>query len=75
MKPKRKHLQSDDISLFAAPYIWYIECKNEPRGYYFIDETWADFIGPFPTVFEAKTNLKDYCEYLNAKRKIQTKDN
>jgi hypothetical protein len=52
-------------------YIAYFEMVGE-RGYYFINETYSDFIGPYPTVFEAKINLKEYCEMLNAKHKVQT---
>ena len=66
---KPKYIGNDDW----LQYIAYFEDYKE-RGYYFINETYSDFIGPFPTVFETKANLIEYCEYLDAKCKVQTKD-
>ncbi len=37
---------------------------NDLPGWYFWDETWADYHGPFATELEARESLKNYCETL-----------
>lgn len=53
--------------------IYYEISETEPKrinntisfyesGFIFWDEVNYDFYGPYPTLFECKANLKEYCE-------------
>lgn len=37
---------------------------EEPEGWYFWTETWADFFGPYPSEETAKSELRLYGESL-----------
>jgi hypothetical protein len=38
------------------------------NGWYFSDETWSEWIGPFHSYIEAAAQLKDYCNTFLSER-------
>ena len=50
-----------------ADPIFHVRTLNEgyaERGWYFWDETWANYYGPWPTKKQAKEALAEYCRVV-----------
>jgi hypothetical protein len=38
--------------------------QKEPAGWYFWDETWSSYVGPYTTEGQARRMLKEYADSL-----------
>lgn len=54
----------DPIFYHGGGPIYDDDCTDEPKGWYFWDEVWVHYIGPYFTKEQAAKMLQEYAEAL-----------